>query len=211
MSRNSHLAQLLPNFVRISEPLGHSHDPYKDRDHQEIQDTQPKIPHLQHRRLDAVLGPWMPSLVGTTDLEVSLRIVRDNAVDLVLDTPFHPRLLVNGPCEKRSSLVLAALHKTRPAESKQRLLSHIHRDVGDLEVFPSPVAWEADVRKGEVREHLVAQPKVFGSPAAEHDSLLPPPFRRGGNRLGNLGDHVLGVVIDLDVQEHPDRLDPRLG
>ena len=52
---------------------------------------------------------------------------------------------------------------------------------------------------------------MLGRPAAEDDALPPVPVGHGRDGLCDPGDEFLGGIVDLDVQEDPDRPISRLG
>lgn len=69
-----------------------------------------------------------------------------------------------------------------------------------------------DKHRETPRDTLVPskRPKTH-PPASKDDPMFPLPPRRRGNSRRDLWDHLPGRIINLDVQEHPDRFVPGLG
>lgn len=95
--------KFLSHFLGVPEPVVRPEDAHEPPDHECVQDAEHEVARLGHRGLHLPprrLGTGRVLLIpvaALADLEVQLRVVRDDAVHLGAYGPLHPRLLVDGP------------------------------------------------------------------------------------------------------------------
>ena len=86
------------------------------------------------------------------DFEEHLRVVRDDAIQVLLDTPCHQIFLVYRPRKQMAARSFDVFHEPASTWPIQTDLQHIERDVGHLEVVPGVASVEANVANRMVRQ-----------------------------------------------------------
>ena len=139
--------------------------PPEDRAEDEHHEIDPGDHHpLAPRDADLPL----PLLPLVADLQEPLRVVRDDAIEALVDAPPHHVQLVDRPRVQRPPSRPDLAHEAR-AEVRQHegLLQHVEGDVGDGEEFARVRDGEADVRDWEGRKVLRAEGEELDGPASE--------------------------------------------
>lgn len=99
-----------------------------------------------------VMSPLLPTLA---DLQKAFRIVGDDAVQSMLDAPFHEIVFINRPIIDRPSLSLRVSQEPRADDwCNERLLKDVEGDVGREEELAGVGNGEANVGYGKCREIL---------------------------------------------------------
>lgn len=109
-----------------------------------------------------------PLLPLVTDLEKPLRVVRDHAIEILVDAPFHQVFFIDRPHVQRPALRFRVADEACSEERQHEgLLEHVERDVRNGEELAGVRYGESDMRDWEVGEVFCAEGEELDGPAAE--------------------------------------------